>query len=88
MPSRQSLVAISKPTMPTLCTRVSELTGKVNSMKIHADKHRVREWRSTPLSERPHIQNAFPELDDDEREFLLSGITPDEWDSLLPKEED
>lgn len=30
------------------------------------------------------IQNAFPSLNPDEREFLLTGITPTEWRELFP----
>lgn len=33
-----------------------------------------------------HIQNAFSFLSDDEREFLMTGITSDEWDAMWPKE--
>jgi hypothetical protein len=29
------------------------------------------------------IQVAFPHLDADQREFLKSGITPQEWDQHL-----
>lgn len=29
------------------------------------------------------IQDAFPELNEDEREFMLTGITPDEWNVLF-----
>jgi hypothetical protein len=29
------------------------------------------------------IQQVFPELDTDCREFLLSGLTPDQWDTLM-----
>lgn len=32
------------------------------------------------------IQHAFPNLSPDEREFLLNGTTPEEWDTL-PEEE-
>lgn len=31
------------------------------------------------------IQDAFPTLSADEREFLLTGITPEEWDELFSK---
>lgn len=34
------------------------------------------------------IQDAFPTLQPDEREFLQSGITPDEWKELFGQEED
>lgn len=36
------------------------------------------------------IQVAFPRLTDDEREFLMTGITPDEWAAIFaePEEDD
>jgi hypothetical protein len=33
------------------------------------------------------IQNVMPELSPEEREFLISGITPKEWDEYYGKEE-
>ena len=33
------------------------------------------------------IQNAFPHLSADVREFILTGITPAEWDSLFDENE-
>lgn len=32
------------------------------------------------------IQNAFPELSAGEREFLITGITPEEWNELFSEE--
>jgi hypothetical protein len=29
------------------------------------------------------IQNAFPMLNADQREFIMTGITPKEWDSMI-----
>ncbi len=29
------------------------------------------------------IQDAFPYLSADDREFLLTGITPEEWDAIF-----
>ena len=34
-----------------------------------------------------HIQDAFKKLSADEREFLLTGITPEEWAQMFPVEE-
>ena len=31
-----------------------------------------------------HIQNAFSFLTPGEREFLMTGITPEEWDTMWP----
>lgn len=35
-----------------------------------------------------YIQNAFSFMNADEREFLMTGITPSEWDTLFPPEEE
>lgn len=35
-----------------------------------------------------YIQKAFHFLNDDEREFLMTGITPEEWKELFPKGDD
>lgn len=29
------------------------------------------------------VYEIFPQLTDDEREFIISGITPEEWDELF-----
>lgn len=33
------------------------------------------------------IQEAFPYLSSDEREFLISGTTKQEWDQMFPTEQ-
>lgn len=30
-----------------------------------------------------HVQNIFPELSTDDREFLITGITPEEWEEAF-----
>lgn len=34
------------------------------------------------------IQDAFPRLTAEQREFLLTGITPEEWETLKEEEEE
>lgn len=34
------------------------------------------------------IQKVLGFLSDSEREFLISGILPDEWDNMFPEEEE
>ena len=34
------------------------------------------------------IQDAFPLLTNDQREFILTGITPEEWDEAFPPEQE
>jgi hypothetical protein len=31
------------------------------------------------------LQDTFPDLNDDDREFILSGTTPEEWDAMFLK---
>ena len=33
------------------------------------------------------VQNAFPTLNADEREFIMTGTTPEEWDEMMGPEE-
>ena len=34
------------------------------------------------------IQHAYPMLSDDQREFILTGITPEEWAAAFPEDEE
>jgi hypothetical protein len=34
------------------------------------------------------IQEAFPDMGAEDREFLISGITPDAWNAMFPAEDD
>lgn len=68
-------------------TNRSVITGKINTMDINTGPEKVLEWLHMPYTERPLIQDYFPELNEDEREFLLNGITPEEWDGLFEGDE-
>ena len=35
-----------------------------------------------------NIQDAFPRLTPDQREFLMTGLTPEEWGDLFGEEEE
>ena len=56
-------------------TRTSVLSNTTRTREIDVTPEQLREWREGAL-----IQNAMPHLSDDDREFLISGITPEEWD--------
>ena len=58
----------------------SILTGQVNEMDLDLDPNALERWLASPRAERPFLRDAFPHLSADEREFLLSGSTPAEWD--------
>ena len=65
---------------------VSGITKKENVMLIPlgfaAFTECHKEW-TTGKS----VQHAFPTLNADQREFLLSGMTPEEWDATFGKED-
>lgn len=63
--------------------RTSPLTGKENVMEIDVTEEQLAAWRGGEL-----IQNAMPQLSADEREFILSGLMPADWDSLFGGEEE
>ena len=59
---------------------IDPLSGKYNEMEINASHERVFYWLRNDLR---NIQDAFPDISSDEREFLLSGITPESWDNMF-----
>ena len=65
---------------------VSTLTGKKNYMEFPDElKERIVKF-ATDMSDRRPIQEIFPELTADQREFLLTGITPEEWEQATNPE--
>ncbi len=62
-------------------TRVSPVTGITNTIFIDVNIDQVLQWQHGAL-----IQDVMPELSPDEREFIMSGITPTEWDQLFADE--
>lgn len=63
-------------------TRVSMLTDKERTQEIPVTQEQLDNWRGGTL-----IQHAMPNLTDDQREFLMTGITPEEWDEIFGEEE-
>ena len=61
-----------------LITRTSPFSGNTNSMEIEVTQEQLSSWERGVL-----IQNAMPNLSADEREFIMTGITPEEWDSAF-----
>jgi NDP-sugar pyrophosphorylase family protein len=59
----------------------SMLSGCINMMVFDMEPEQFYEcynaWRNGKL-----IQDAFPSLTTIEREFVQTGITPDEWDDF------
>ncbi len=63
-------------------SRKSPRTGKVNVMVMNITQEQLDEI-ALPISKRRHIQVIVPTLNADEREFLISGFTVEDWDSIF-----
>jgi len=59
-------------------TRLSPISGKKNIMQLDITCQGLIDWEKGGL-----IQDIFPHLTPEEREFIKTGITPDEWDKLF-----
>jgi len=59
-------------------TRTSRLTGKTSVMDLNLTQAELDAWVDGML-----IQDAMPQLSAEEREFLMTGITPAEWDEVF-----
>jgi hypothetical protein len=57
-----------------LIERESPLSGNKNTLDIPVTLAQIAAWKGGEL-----IQRAMPNLSADEREFLMTGITADEW---------
>lgn len=83
-PERLKILALAEKTPNGFrFTRVSPVSGKSHTMELLVTAQQLNQWaNNTP------IQDAMPQLSDDEREFLMTGIYGDEWDAFVGKEED
>ena len=55
-------------------TKVSNLTNITHTREIPVMPEQLRSWEEGAL-----IQRAMPNLSTEDREFIISGITPEEW---------
>ncbi len=65
-----------------IIVRKSPVTGKLNELDIDVTFDQYESWANGEL-----IQNAMPNITADEREFIVSGCTPEDFDFLFPEEE-
>jgi hypothetical protein len=62
--------------------------GKVVSKELPANEVVLAEWLVTPRGDRAPVQFTFPRMTATEREFLLTGMTDEEWAEFVGDEED
>ena len=61
-----------------IITKTSPLTGMLNTMDIDVTPLQIEQWERGML-----IQDAMPLLTNDEREFIMTGLTSSDWENML-----
>jgi hypothetical protein len=56
-------------------TKVSILSKIERSLELNVTDEEIKAWKAGML-----IQDAMPRLTTDEREFMMTGITAQEWE--------
>ena len=64
-----------------LITRKSLISGNINTMSLPITEEQYTAWEQGTL-----VQVAMPHLSPDEREFVMTGITPEEWAETFGEE--
>lgn len=64
-------------------TRTSLFTRKTRTLSLPITQDQIEAYNKGAL-----IQDAFPNLTADQREFLMTGATPEEWDAAFGPEDD
>ena len=65
-----------------IIVRKSPVTGKMNHRDIDVTAEQYTSWENGTL-----IQDAMPNITADDREFIVSGCTPEDFAFLFPEEE-
>lgn len=69
-----------------LITRVSLLTGETSTMDIPVTQDQIDELVKTTYKwyhPTKLIQEAFPDLTAEQREFIMTGSTSEEWAKIM-----
>ena len=66
-------------------TRQSAITRKMNTMELPITQEHLDNYDTVGGL---LVQDVFPNLSKEEREFLISGITPQEWEETFGEEGD
>jgi hypothetical protein len=73
-------------------TRHSMLTNKIHTISFGGVRfEEMADWMESRMKRipgTPMVQEAFPHLSKEDREFLMTGITAEEWLAVFPPEKE
>jgi Na+-transporting NADH:ubiquinone oxidoreductase subunit NqrF len=64
-------------------TKTSPVTGQSNTREIDVTEQQLIDWRNGAL-----IQTVMPSLSKEDREFIMTGTTPEDWETMFADEEE
>lgn len=67
-----------------LIERISDLSGLPHTMELPITVEQIERWQKSGEL----VQRAFPHLNSEQREFLMTGITSEEWEACFPEEDE
>jgi hypothetical protein len=67
------------PNTTTIVTRTSPFTGKVHTKVLAVTQEQLDRYERGNIL----LQDAFPFLSADDREFIKTGITAEEWEATF-----
>ena len=65
-----------------LIEKKSMFTGITRTLELDVTAEEYENWTNGML-----IQDAMPRLTVEEREYLITGVTPHEWNEFMEREE-
>ena len=77
-------VFVIKDNDKCMVQRKSLITGKMQSLILPITIEQCIQY----YENRQLVQDVFPHLSDGQREFMVSGITPLEWDTHMSDDDD
>ena len=64
-------------------TRVSSYSGTERTKDLNVTQEQLDRWKNGE-----HIQKVMPDISPEDREFIMTGMTGDEWNELFPPDDD
>jgi len=66
-----------------LYAKTSHLTGVINFMLLPCDRTEIEEFEKVNIKgNRVLIEQFFPDFNEEQKDFILTGTTNEEWNKL------